>query len=43
MMMRALGSKLAPRDFGIGGPPHDRRDDTQVRFGELDESEPAAE
>lgn len=23
MMMRALGSKLAPRDFGIGGPPRD--------------------
>lgn len=23
MMMRALGSKLTPRDFGIGGPPHD--------------------
>ncbi len=27
MMMRALGSKLAPRDFGIGGPPHDQRRD----------------
>jgi TrmH family RNA methyltransferase len=24
MMMRALGSKLSPRDFGIGGPPHDK-------------------
>lgn len=28
MMMRALGSKLAPRDFGIGGPPRDLRRDT---------------
>jgi TrmH family RNA methyltransferase len=28
MMMRALGSKLAPRDFGIGGPPRDQRRDT---------------
>lgn len=25
MMMRALGSKLAPRDFGIGGPSRDLR------------------
>jgi TrmH family RNA methyltransferase len=24
MMMRALGSQLEPRDFGIGGPAHDR-------------------
>jgi tRNA C32,U32 (ribose-2'-O)-methylase TrmJ len=32
MMMRALGSKLAPRDFGIGGPPRDvRRDSTRRR------------
>jgi hypothetical protein len=23
MMMRALGSSMTPRDFGIGGPPHD--------------------
>jgi len=23
MMMRALGSRMTPRDFGIGGPPHD--------------------
>ena len=42
MMMRALGSKLAPRDFGIGGPPHDRRDDTATSYGELDELGPAA-
>ena len=25
MMMRALGSKMEPRDFGIGGPPRDER------------------
>jgi hypothetical protein len=25
MMMRALGSQLEPRDFGIGGPPRDLR------------------
>lgn len=39
MMMRALGSKLSPRDFGIGGPPRDlRRDDAAQRYGELDDS-----
>lgn len=39
MMMRALGSKLSPRDFGIGGPPHDvRPDDSKQRYGELDDT-----
>jgi TrmH family RNA methyltransferase len=30
MMMRALGSELAPRDFGIGGPARDVRRTTSV-------------
>jgi TrmH family RNA methyltransferase len=32
MMLRALGSQMEPRDFGIGGPPRDeRRSDAQLR------------
>ncbi|MCC7014182.1 MAG: RNA methyltransferase [Planctomycetes bacterium] len=45
MMMRALGSELAPRDFGIGGPARDqRRDDALERrvdeaLGESDDAQ----
>lgn len=42
MMMRALGSRMAPRDFGIGGPPHDQvprgLDPRTQRYGELDDA-----
>ncbi len=31
MMMRALGSDMTPRDFGIGGPPHDVRRDEEKK------------
>lgn len=40
MMMRALGSQLEPRDFGIGGPPRDlRRDEHKSRADERPEGQ----
>ncbi len=39
MMLRALGSEMEPRDFGIGGPPRDeRRNEALDRSRKLDDA-----